>query len=70
MSHRMQAFSNLIIGEMISKEYNDSQEQCEKALEHLKTASELYTNNTKVLSQEEYSRVNLSLSTLYRLQGD
>lgn len=66
----MQAFANLVLGELISKESLDSQEQCEKGLVYLENAATLYTNNTEVLSAEEYSRVNLSLSTLYRYKGD
>ena len=36
----------------------------------MKEAADLYTHDTKVLSTEEYSRVNLTLSTLYRFKGD
>ena len=35
----MMAFANLVLGELISKEYLESKEQCEKALEYLKAAS-------------------------------
>ena len=66
----MSAFASLVLGELISKEYLDSQEQCDRALEYLIAAAELYTRDTKVLSAEEYSRVSLSLSTLYRFKGD
>ena len=66
----MQALFNLVLGELIAKENLDNQEQCEKGLIYLGAAATLYTTNSEVLSVEEYSRVNLSLSTLYRYKGD
>ena len=66
----MVAFAHLALGELISQEYLEDSEQFSQGLEHLIQAAELYKQNTEVLSQEEYSRVNLGLSTLYRHKGD
>ena len=67
---RMVAFASMVLGELISQEYLDDPTQTAQGLEYLTQAAELYKNNTEVLSQEEYSRVNLGLSTLYRHKGD
>ena len=60
----------MILGEFISKDQLTSKEQCEKGLKYLNSAVALYQQNASVLSADEYSRVNLSLSTLYRYKGD
>ena len=63
---RMQVFSLLILGELISQEQIGDEEKAEDALNKLLKASEMYTQDSRILSGEEYSRVCLSLSTLFR----
>ena len=55
---------------MIMKDTLDNEDQFKQALTHLENASTIYKNNVEALTSEEYSRVNLSLSTLYRKFGD
>ena len=66
----MQAFANLTLGELISKEFLNNQEQFERGLACLQKAVTLYSKNAQVFTPGEYSRVNLSLATFYRLKGD
>ena len=56
----------LILGELITQESIEDLVKAEDALEKLLKASDLYVEDAKLLSTEEYSRVCLSLSTLYR----
>ena len=69
-NQRMQAFGSMVLGEFIAKDQLTSKEQCERGLKYLNSAVALYQQNASVLSADEYSRINLSLSTLYRYKGD
>ena len=69
-NQRMQAFASMVLGELIAKDFLTSKEQCEKGLKYLTSAVSLYQSNASVLTADEYSRINLSLSTLYRYKGD
>ena len=63
---RMQVFSLLILGELISQESINDEKKAEDALTKLLKATEMYNQDAKILSGEEYSRVCLALSTLFR----
>jgi len=54
------------LGEIASQEYLEDGERAEQGIKFLLKANELYQEDAKILSTEEYSRVCLALSTLYR----
>lgn len=63
---RLLAFSQMYLGEITSKEYLEDPDRCEKAIEYLLAANDLYQEDASLFTQEEFSRVCLALSTLYR----
>ena len=63
---RLQAFAQLMLGELASTEYIENESKAEAGIQQLLATNELYQQDAAILSQEEYSRLCLSLSTLYR----
>lgn len=63
---RLQAFAQLTLGEIASKEHLEEPEKAEAGIKALIQANELYQQDAKILDSEEYSRLCIALSTLYR----
>jgi hypothetical protein len=64
---KMMAFSNMVIGEILVQEYSKMPGSLDQARTHLLDAHEAYQKSSAVLSDDEYCRVCMSLSTLFRL---
>lgn len=63
---RLQAFGQMTLGELASKEFIGDAVKAETGIAFLLQANQLYQQDASIFSGEEYSRVCLSLSTLYR----
>ena len=63
---RLQAFGQMILGEMASQEPIGDPLRAQLGIEQLLKANQLYQQDASILSPEEHSRVCLALSTLYR----
>lgn len=63
---RLQIFSRLTLGEIASQEHLLDDEKAEQGIKFLLEANELYKQDASILSGEEFSRLALALSTLYR----
>ena len=55
-----------MLGELASTEYIENESKAEAGIQQLLATNALYQQDAAILSQEEYSRLCLSLSTLYR----
>ena len=67
---RFIAFAHTIIGEILIQEHSEEPEKVEEARKYLLEAFEAYQTNSEVLTEDEYGRVCMTLSTVYRLQND
>ena len=67
---RFIAFANLIIGEVLIQQYQDDPQSIKDAEAYLSEANIAYTTDATILNDEEYGRVAISLSSVYRLLGD
>ena len=63
---RLQAFAQLTLGEIAATEHLEDPVRAEAGIVQLLQANELYQQDASLLTTEEYSKVCLSLSTLYR----
>ena len=66
-NRKMMAYSNLVIGEILEQEYSKDSQSLNQAKTHLLDAHEAYQKSSHVLSDDEFCRVCMSLSTLFRL---
>jgi hypothetical protein len=64
---KMMAFSNMVIGETLVQEFSKMPGSLDQAKTNLLDAHESYQKSSAVLSDDEYCRVCMSLSTLFRL---
>jgi len=64
------AYSNMIIGETLVLEYSKLAGSLDQAKTHLIDAYEAYQKSSHVLSDDEYCRVCMALSTLFRLNDN
>ena len=63
---RLLAFSQLWLGEIASKEYLEDAKKADRGIEFLIEANVLYQQDASLFNTEEFSRLCLALSTLYR----
>lgn len=63
---RLQAFAQLTLGEIASQEHIEDEIRAENGIHQLLNANELYQQDASILASEEYGRLCMSLSTLYR----
>ena len=63
---RLQVFAQLALGEIASTEYIEDAERAERGLEYLIEANELYQEDASLFSTDEFGRLCMALSTLYR----
>lgn len=61
------AFSNMIIGEILVQEFSKQPGSLEQAKTNLFDAHEAYQKSSTIFNDEEYCRVCMSFSTLFRL---
>ena len=69
-NNRFMAFSSFIIGELLTQEFSSDPDQLMYAKANLTEAFDAYSLSSNVLTDDEYSRLCMSLSTLYRIMGD
>lgn len=63
---RLQALAQLTLGEIASQEFLEDEKKADEAIKLLLKANELYQEDAAIMSTEEFSRLCLALSTLYR----
>lgn len=63
---RLQVFARLTLGEIASQEHLLDDARAEQGIEHLVKCNDLYQQDASLLSSEEFSRLAIGLSTLYR----
>ena len=63
---RLQAFAQMTLGEIASQEHLTNEEKAEAGIQRLLAANDLYQQDASMLKEEEYSRLCVALSTLYR----